>query len=273
MRVGWRIGGLLLAAWVTACSRSRAQRPLVRPDPAARTEPVASLDASPTSTPATRVSLLGDCCSVVLERHTPTSPRARYAALTFGDDLARSPRVADLGEVPALELDQWPRHYRTRVTAAQGFLYVASVEGSDASRSWRVDERRMGDPQATPRRIAFGALQPTALHRAGDTLYAGAMGADEAPEVGWFDLDAPSPTYHRLVARGAPGKAYDLFARAEDRLVAIDDVVTPIYADWIELDPRGRPARHEPWELPSFINAPSVRVVVARSPKRGDRRV
>jgi len=51
-----------------------------------------------------------------------------------------------------------------------------------------------------------------------------------------------------------PHKPYDLFAQHGRHLVAIDDRVMPVYADFYHLDEAGRPTHLAEWELPGIIN-------------------
>jgi hypothetical protein len=92
---------------------------------------------------------------------------------------------------------------------------------------------------------------PAALRVVKDALYVGMAGS-----FGWLDLSAPKPAYVELVKRpGFAHKPYDRFAREGDRLLAIDDEVVPMYADWYALDGAGKPVRRlADWTLPNIIN-------------------
>jgi hypothetical protein len=92
---------------------------------------------------------------------------------------------------------------------------------------------------------------PAALRVVKDALYVGMSGS-----FGWIDLAAPKPTYVELVKReGFAHKPYDRFAREGDRLLAIDDEVVPMYADWYSIDGAGKPVKRlADWTLPSIIN-------------------
>jgi hypothetical protein len=169
-----------------------------------------------------------------LEQHQDSAARASYLAF----DLEKAAAVP-LGDAPAMPDDNWPGHFRTVATGAGSRLVRAESGGklvlSDAT----------GCAEKT---IELGGAQPTALHLVGDRLFVGF-----GPAVGWIDLAAARPSLVRLVERDHKFKAYDLFARSGDRLVAIDDQVMPMYADFFALEKAG-PRRLADWELPGVIN-------------------
>jgi hypothetical protein len=186
---------------------------------------------------------------LLARRHDDEAARARYAAIRFGDaDGAHE--IIELGERPALPHTRWPGHYR-EVSAHEGWRW-AHAEPGDGDGGYRVvvhDAR--GGAGASPERVLdLGALEPTGLHLVGDTLLVGGAGGVLLSA----DLAAPAPSLTEQVRRGVIPKGYDLFARHGDRLVAIDDVVTPIFADWFELTARGLGRRLGDWTLPDLIN-------------------
>jgi hypothetical protein len=108
-------------------------------------------------------------------------------------------------------------------------------------------------------RIATILRPPDSVHLAGDIAL---VGIDN--EVGFVDFAQQEPKYTRLVARPEVAyKAYDLFVRRGDWVVAIDDVVTPIYADTFRLGTA--PVHSQAWRMPSFINGRYVLAALHRS--------
>lgn len=233
---------LLLGVLLVGC---RSRGTLVKPEPAHSAEPGAMPRRLPDS-PASSAR------EIVLEDHPSTASSARYVAIAFGQDPASKPGVRSLGEHSA---DRHPHRdgvFLTHPTFDAGELALA-IPGGGEGASWSVHLIR--DEATAPRTIPLGKLQPTALHRVGRALFLGVL-EEETPRLGWLDLDEKMPSFRELNTHGKLPrfKAYDLFARSGSRLLAIDDVVTPIYADWIELDAQGHPSHSEPWTLPSFIN-------------------
>jgi hypothetical protein len=174
---------------------------------------------------------------LVLEKHDPKAELASYAAI---DLAAARPSPVALGTVQALPDTNWPGHFRT-VAAHAGPRWV-HVEAKGGGFQLLIGDARGG----APRSIDL-AGEPTALHLHRDWLFVGL-----GPRLGWTDL-ASDTGFHELVARDHQYKAYDLFARSGDRLVAIDDVVMPMVADWLALGGK-EPRRLADWSLPGVIN-------------------
>ena len=61
------------------------------------------------------------------------------------------------------------------------------------------------------------------------------------------------PRRELLVERPDRFKAYDVFARSGDQVLAIDDVVRPLYADLFQVG-TGKPTRVADFEMPGLIN-------------------
>jgi len=98
-------------------------------------------------------------------------------------------------------------------------------------------------------RWAVGQVHPAALHLTADHLFVG-----QAARLSWIDPARPDGSPQELVHRPEMGlKAYDLFARDGDLLVAIDDVVMPIFADTIDLSSPS-PLHKAGFELPGSVN-------------------
>lgn len=187
---------------------------------------------------------------LLLEQHARREPTVRYFAVELGVDPRTRPASTYLGEFPALTLypnDKAPHH---AVAAHEGARWVQVVASERGGLRAVVRSLPASKPLAT---VELGDMTPAALHLVGDALWIGARA-----QVGWADLAEPSPQFRPLAVRKehAPyGKYYDLFARAGDRLIAIDDVVLPLYADWFALDARGAPREHiGDWRLPAMPN-------------------
>jgi len=175
---------------------------------------------------------------VVVEKHGDQAAAASYLAI----DLAAAwPAPLSLGEAAALPDTGWQGHFRT-VAAHAGPRWVRAEEKS--GRFAVV----VGDARGGAARTIDLDGEPTALHLHGDTLLVGL-----GKRLGWIDLAAARPHVQELVARDHEYKSYDLFAAAGDRVVAVDDVVMPMVADWLALDGKA-PRRLADWALPGVIN-------------------
>ncbi|MEZ4428000.1 MAG: hypothetical protein R3A51_09975 [Nannocystaceae bacterium] len=233
---------LLIAcpAWVGA---ERPPPPEVAPAPIAARPPAPTEAAARRPDPKDRLSEPARTHLIALA-HDPTSARGQALALALAEPgaplTAGSPRA-----LTALPLPRAPGRFRL-VTAHAGQAAWAVASGDDGAFS--VSRLELGG-DAT-RSVAIGDVEPSALHGVGDVIFVGA-----GKRVGWIDFGEPSPTYQ--VAHERPEmlyKAYDLFVRAGDWLIAIDDEVTPIYADSFALDGAAHPAHKASWELPGVIN-------------------
>jgi hypothetical protein len=174
---------------------------------------------------------------LVVEKHNPKAELASYAAI---DLAAARPSPVALGMVQPLPDTNWPGHFRT-VAAHAGPRWV-HVEAKGGGFRLVIGDARGG----APRSIDL-AGEPTALHLWRDWLFVGL-----GPRLGWTDLSGQAG-FKELVARSHQYKAYDLFARSGERLVAIDDVVMPMVADWFALGGEA-PRRLADWSLPGVIN-------------------
>lgn len=208
----------------------------------------APLTGSAAPAPNSPTSPLDDGRTLLLEHHVNTDGEASYLVVAFDANPVTKPVLTPLDKVPALELVNWPGHFAT-VAAHRGLRWVHAV--ADGKR-WKLivgatSVTAGGKPSF---QIDLGD-RPTALHIAGDALYVGT-----GQSVGWFDLAIMPPKYVELVKRdGPPHKSYDLFVHTGDRLVAIDDEVFPMYADWFSIDASGRPIKRlGDWTLPGVVN-------------------
>ncbi len=167
-----------------------------------------------------------------------------YLVVRLSADATVAPKLDPLGARPAL------LHGTRSIATQDGEWWVHAIDGKRvvvgvmSSLSGGKPSYRIEVP-----------VEPKGLHLAGDALFVGS-----AQAVGWIDLAAPKPAYVELVQRtGFPDKAYDLFVRDGNRLVAIDDEVMPMYADWFALDPTNRPTKRlGDWKLPGVINGSYV---------------
>jgi len=159
----------------------------------------------------------------------------------------QGPTVVGPFAVPAV-----PHPYQLGV-----YRVVAGHDGADAfavgraeskDGPWFVDVRDLGE-RATWRSVPIPHSRPAALHIVGDRVM---VGHDE--RLSTFVISDAQPAMAELRHRPPMrGKAYDLFARAGRYLIAIDDVVTPIYADSFDLA-GSTPIALEGFELPGIVN-------------------
>jgi hypothetical protein len=214
---------LLTLALLVACTRAEQTKdPIKPPDP---------IPVVPVVRPETR--------TLVLQGNRGVDKQAAYLAVTLGTRATDKPTLRDLTVSPPQPL-QSPGFYRA-LAATDGrrwalqhdktTVYVASLDGGS-------------------RTVIELGLEPRGLHVAGDALY---VGSDKA--VCWIDLARAKAPCVELVRRGHAFKAYDLFVRLGDRLLAIDDEVMPMFADWFSIDAAGRPVKRlGDWNLPGVIN-------------------
>lgn len=175
---------------------------------------------------------------LLVEKHGDKDARASYLAIDLS---SARPQPISLADAPALARGDWPGHFRT-VAAHDGPRWVRG-EAKGGRYALLVGDARGG----APRSIDLDG-EPTSLHLDGSALWVG-LGR----RLGWIDLAAARPAFQELVARDHQFKAYDLFARSGDRLVAIDDVVMPMVADFFATGGKA-PRRLADWRLPGVIN-------------------
>lgn len=210
--------------------------------------PAATRTLSVSSRDAARTHLLA-------LRHAPEAARMQLLPLRIG-----SVGLEISGEVerPALARPDWAGHHAAVVGHGGGPVW-ASAEPDGAG--WQVVLHTMG--ARDPREVA-APLRPAALHMAGAGLV---VGADNT--VGWIDLSVEAPTWREIHRRpDMRFKAYDLFVRASDWLIAIDDEVMPMYADSFGLGEGDRPAHAAGWSLPGVINGHYTFAALARGGPR-----
>jgi len=189
---------------------------------------------------------------LLLERHEDTDPTARYRAVFVGPRAEGPLRAAEEIERPALARANWPGHFRTAVAFDGGRFARAEPVATPNGEQARVVVERVDAPSPSVAAITIdcGPDAPTALHLARQTLFVGGTGT-----VSTADLGEARPSLRVAVTRaGDLRKPYDLFVREGDALLAIDDVVRPVFADLFRLDERGAPTRLADLRLPPMIN-------------------
>ena len=175
--------------------------------------------------------------ALVLVSHEPTDAEARFLSVSLADGA-----VAERGSLPALPYPNWDDHYEV-VAAGDGDLWAAAVPSGEGT------ALRIHGPGKDTRTVAM-PRRPSALTRVHDTLLVGAENT-----VAAIDLRAEVPAAETVLERqDMSGKAFDRFARDGDWLIAVDDIVVPIYADLFQVDPRGKPMHLSGLELPGVIN-------------------
>jgi hypothetical protein len=230
------------AAPIPAAAPPAATPPAVQPDPV-DPPPPAALERPRTH--------------LLVERFAPKSPTALVLPLTVGDT-SIEPLSQSTVERPAMTHPSWPGHYTTVAAHAGGATWIA---GEPDGAGHRLVARTIGDPSAKATALP---LIPSALHHVGDVAVIGAGNL-----VGHVDLTQPTPTWTETHRRAdMKFKAYDLLVRSGTWLIAIDDVVTPIYADSFRIDPSGIPAHTAAWELPGAINGRYTLGALSRSADR-----
>lgn len=190
---------------------------------------------------------------LLLQRHNYEDSRAHLLPVALSDG-ALLPRM----EVPAIGNSVAPARFSFSAVHGGGLAW-ASAERSGQGFVLRV--RRLG---ANAEREVALPERPAALLLASETVLVGIKAA-----VGQIDLAEAAPVWREVRRRQEmDGKAYDLFVRAGSWLLAIDDVVSPVYADSFGLDPRGRPAHAQAWMLPGIINGEYRHAVLRPTGKR-----
>lgn len=240
---------LVLLAAILGVACSRASGPPAGSDPEA-----AGARADGTTAGADRVdeprsaavlqALTAPRHSVVVLAHDPASASGRARQVLVHDE---APRALGSFEVAAVPLKNRPGHYQIVAGHDGGDALVVATAAS-ASGPAQLAIRDLGERSAW-RTVDLADDVPAALHVAGGWAYVGQLG-----RVSALDLGEPAPTVRELVRRpDMQFKAYDVFARAGAWLIAIDDVVTPIFADSFDLS-SGRPAHRAGFELPGAVN-------------------
>lgn len=178
--------------------------------------------------------------------HDNTSKTARVHAIDLGDG-DKDGTNSKLGNFEAMTQANWPGHYRTLATSDGTRWVWGQSAGTDDDLTYSLVVR---SGTTVEREIELGSVEPTGLHLIGDVLFIGSRGA----AVQMVDLSAANSPLTDVVRRQHhPSKGYDVFAQSGNYLLAIDDVVMPMYADWFEMTPAGM-RRLGDWNMPGVIN-------------------
>lgn len=228
---------LLSIAWLTGCTGKRdggETTTNVADAPAeASREPDADASGPERFSEPARQRLL-----VLAHESTAAEGKLRaieLASLSVGEPLT----------IPALPIENWPDHFGVVAAHGGGDRFVVAGGGASA---WTVERRSVGtDPSVT---VEIGEQRAAALHMAGEQVFVGQGNRVLTVDFGSAAAPVVDELRHRPEMKF---KAYDLFARDGGWLVAIDDQVTPVYADSFELSDDA--ARHRAdFELPGAIN-------------------
>ena len=176
--------------------------------------------------------------------HVPSDVRGQVLSVVLEPD---GPAVGETFVVPAV-----PHAYRVGmhsvVAAHDGADAFAVARAASEAGRWFVDVRDLSD-DGSWRSVAIPHAVPAALHIAGDHVVVG-----HAERLSAFRLSSPKPSVSELRHRAEMrGKAYDVFARHRNHLVAIDDIRRPFFADSFDLAGGDLSAVHG-FELPALTN-------------------
>lgn len=191
---------------------------------------------------------------ILVLAHEPTMATATMRALEIGPLSIPLSLGAPL-PIPTLPHENWPDHFRLVAAHGGASKFVVTHEHTLQLRS--VDDEGRVE-------VELGEA-PAALHMVGERVFVG-----HGNRVSLVDFGAAAPTLQELHQRPQMRfKAYDLFARDGAWLIAIDDIVTPVYADSFEL--LDDAVRHwSGFELPGAINGHYQHALLhARSPGAG----
>ncbi len=206
-----------------------------------------------TVTPGPSASVDPPRTAVVVVQHDPESMNAELRVV--GDAV---------GEARGL-------HALSHPHAMMRFQVVATA---DPTGRWVVAEMaqmggyklRLSDGDGS-RFVPIGERRPSALAMRGDVVVVAA-----GSEVGYVNLREKDPQFISVRTRKeleGTGKAYDVLARDGDWLLAIDDVVMPIYADSFAFDDQGLLVHEKGFEMPGIINGTYVAAELRRNRNRG----
>jgi hypothetical protein len=190
---------------------------------------------------------------ILLQGHSESGAKARYVAVS----LAAGAKLGKPFEVEGYPLSD--NHYVSPAAYGGGAAW-AQVES--AGKGFQVVLRDMKGGSVASAHV--GDKPPAALHSLGKVFVLG-----QRNKVKWIDFRAAPPTVKTVLERPLPVyKHYDLFARQGDWLVAIDDVVSPIYADTFRVGKKLGLTHEEGLTLPGSINGSYTLAVLTRSKAR-----
>jgi hypothetical protein len=177
---------------------------------------------------------------LLLGKHAPEAKAARYVAVEL-----EGGKVLPVRDVEAVPIENRPDHFASVAGHGGGARWVTQRPASEGVELVELD---VADPaHAVAVKLPKAAA---AVHVIGASAIVGIGNG-----LHWVDLGEASPKPELLLERALPGgKAYDVFVRDGGWLFAIDDVVTPIYADTFRVQPDGSLVHEQGFELPSMIN-------------------
>lgn len=151
-----------------------------------------------------------------------------------------------LGAPTTLDAIAMPREgFYSTMLASDETSWVSAQREADAFKLTRHSYQT-----GASKSIKLDVSDITALMLSGDQLFVGAGRA-----LGVVRWDTDDPKLKLIKDRSdTSGKAYDLFARSGEMVVAIDDMVMPMFAELLRLDAKGGWAHLESWELPGLVN-------------------
>jgi hypothetical protein len=180
---------------------------------------------------------------LLVHQHLPERAEAKVLPIGLSED---APTLGTARAHAASARPDWPGHFASELSHDGGSRYVI-VQGEPAQ--WRLELWKVETATEPSARIEIGDVLPAAVTLIGDDVLLG-----QANTIAWIDLAAEPKARVELARRDEMfGKAYDLFVRSGSWLIAIDDQVTPIYADGFRLGPK-QPERIQDFALPSAIN-------------------
>ena len=232
---------MIVALLLAGCGKQRATQSHGGDAPPAQDTPSSTPD--PALPPDDRPEREPMSTHLLVIQHTNSSRTAVTIPVVLSDSELRplEPR-----SWTALPMPNWPDHF-TFVAAHEGGRHYAVARQAQGGHElvWAT----IAEP-AADRAVAIGPTAPASLLVAGTNVIAGI-----ANELGQVDFGDDPPAYRSFHKRPEmKWKAYDLFARANDWVIAIDDVVTPVYADGLRLNAEGHAAHELGFELPGAIN-------------------
>ena len=195
---------------------------------------------SPSARAAADAALSPAAPFLLLAGHQATDAQARYLPVEIPDGVVKL--RAEL-TAAALPVPGWDGHFHGVAAHHRGVWAVAEKSGA----GHRVVVQRF-DLAGSLAVIELGNVEPVALHLTEDGVL---VGATEGRLLYARLVTGPAQI---LVERKDARKAYDLFARAGDRVLAIDDVVRPLFADWLQIGGGATPRRVGDWAMPGLIN-------------------
>jgi hypothetical protein len=231
---------LLLMVLGLACSRAEPERA----EPAATAEPSEPTSPSEPELPQPTAWKEPFRGMLLVHQHLPDQASAKVAGIEISDP--SGPMIGSGRTHSASVRSDWPGHFSSELSHAGGMDYVV-VQGEPEQ--WRLEVWSLAPGDEPFARVEIGSVLPSAVMLIRDNIFLG-----QANTIGWIDMSAEPMVRVELTRREELfGKAYDLFVRSGDWVIAIDDQVTPIWADGFRLGP-GQPERIQDLALPSAIN-------------------